>query len=89
MDRLLRWVVAIIVIVFAVIAFLTYKKADLADRKAEALHAYLSEQAPLVRAKFKTHCERLDTLAVAVKRDPWGRCDDAAGVPKDPPTDIP
>ena len=89
MDKLLRWVVLVVVIVFAVVAFVLYKKADLADRKAEALHEYLLQQAPLVRGKLQVHCERIDSVAVAAKRSPWGGCDQIAGVPKDPPNPIP
>jgi hypothetical protein len=89
MDRLLRWVVLIVVIVFAVIAFVIYKKADLADRKADALHAYLWEQAPLVRGKLEVYCQRIDSVAVAAKRQPWGDCVNVATPPKDPPKPIP
>jgi hypothetical protein len=89
MDRLLRWVGLIVVIVFVVAAYVIYKKADLADRKADALHAYLLEQAPLVRGKLIVYCERIDSVAVAAKRQPWGGCGDVATPPKDPPKPIP
>jgi hypothetical protein len=86
---MLRWVVLVVVIVFAAVAFMLFKKADLADRKAEALHGYLSEQAPLVRGRLEVLCARIDTVAVAAKRLPWGDCTTITGVPKDPPKDIP
>jgi type VI protein secretion system component VasK len=89
-DKLLRWVVGILVVVFVIVAVWfcvclrkANDKAEQADRHATQLYEYLKEEAPALRARHHELCARIDTLAVHIKFHTWG-CD-VAEVPKDPP----
>lgn len=89
-DKLLRWIVVIVVVVFAVVAIVLFtqvgaanKEAARARTNATALYDYLREEAPLLRARHHELCARIDTLAVKARYHTWG-CG-GTEVPKDPP----
>jgi hypothetical protein len=89
-DKLLRWIVGIVVVVFVVVAIVLFGKINAAEKKAEraqknvtALYDYLKEDAPLHRARHHELCARIDTVSERTKYHKWG-CG-TTEVPKDPP----
>lgn len=89
-DKLLRWIVGIVVVVFVVVAFVLFgriraanDKAEMASQRTTQLYEYLKEEAPALRRRHQELCARIDTVAERTKYHKWG-CG-GTEVPKDPP----